>query len=376
MFKKFISTALIIMLLFSCPSFNTLAASSNDSDIKSELTSTANYCLSLLKEKLNDSESTINYDDYSKYTSILEAGVSDESVTTTLLNYIKDNVDNDGKTEISNNGFDTYHNTYTYAILTLFLDELKEDSTNFNNINFVKLMEDSFSKDKIEDVSVYAFLPISKVISKHTDDLTNVSAIKDKLVEGAFLLYVSDESETGIDFFGVSVDNNSIVLSSLVNYYKDDKNIQTKVDNAISWTIEQMLSDGTFNYNLNSEYNAVNADSTGLGLKLLSIYEHTEKANLAYKGLLSFKSDTEKGAYTYNGEASDFASFDALYGLIEYYKLTDISDDILNNNSENDSDNNTDNSTNNSTILIVSISILAVVIILAIGIIIFKKKKK
>ncbi len=367
MYKKIISTALIVMLLFSCPSFNTLAASNNDSDVKSELTSTANYCLSILKEKLSDSENTINYDDYSKYISILQAGVSDESITTILLNHIKNNVAEDGTTEISNSGYGSYQNTYTYALLVLFLDEAGEKSTSFNNINYVKLMEDSFINDKLEDVTVYVYPIIAKVIDNHNGDLNDTPTLKDKLIEGALSLYVSDENGTGIDFYGVSVDNNSIVLSSLVKYYKDNKDVKSKVDNAISWTIEQMLPDGTFNYNLSSEYNAVNADSTGLGLKLLSIYELTEKANLAYKGLLTFKSETVKGAYTYNGEASDFASFDALYGLLEYYKLTDTSNTTSDNSSDiDDSDN----------VLIVTISVVAVVAILAIGAIIIRNKRK
>lgn len=308
MYKKILSMALSIMLLLSCFTI-TVMADTASADVKSELELTANAVLNSIKGNLASESYTVSYEDIKNYALVLKAGVSDEAVTNSLLTFIKDTFNEDGTTNGLTGTF--YPNTW-YAYTILLLNELDYNSSDFNGVDFNSLLETSYNN---EATNIYCEQYVAAAVNHNPDAFSNPNGILEKAKNAILDSYVSDANGVGIDYWGVSADNNGQCLIVLKPVYSTDESIKTKVDNALIWITEQLSAENAVIY-----YGNPNPNSTALALKAFAEFGDFTNGSKLFEGLKTFKSNTTPGVYTYGGEDSLFTTYDALIGLLAYYR--------------------------------------------------------
>lgn len=212
---------------------------------------------------------------------------------------------------------------YAAAIEALTLGG--DNPKSFNGVNLVKSFNNclaSFSdaaqlNTKIGNPYYYSYIiPAAESFSEEMADYKKIIPV---LEDAMFLNYSSDETGCGINYYGYSSDTNGKVLSAASSFYKTNPDIASKISDALEWTLGLQDEDGGFKYD-NNEYSvSPNASSTSYALEFLSTYNKADKASEAYNALLTFKSETTPGCYTYSGADSPYAAADALEGLVSYY---------------------------------------------------------
>lgn len=310
--KKLISMVLSLVLSFCVLYVPVMAEDTTSKDaVKAELSDTANALLKYTKsniETLNTDTYAYNY--YKFYTLIHKAGVSDEAVENSLLNFVKANFDADGATGsiIDASSLDVW---YTY--ITSMLIELGLDATDYNGINFISLLENYYLN------SANSFSPyLEQYIYALTDKFSDKAAITAKLQTTANSYYKSDNGISGMVLWGdinwLSADDNGQCLIILKSLNEADTDVATKISNALAWTKSQLGSDNTVNQN---------ASSTALALKAFAEFNDMDNAASAYAGLISLQAADTNGAYPgYTGAVDyNFSTSDALTGLLAYYRV-------------------------------------------------------
>lgn len=328
LFKRFISTALSAMLVFSCftvpaPAEENTAVTDTKAGVNAELSATAKSMCDYIKNKISGDESVPDHNDFKNYTLVLKSGYSDETVTKKLTDFVKTMI-NDTANPISA----TYEDEYSGNALTLsgyfpyiiaFLNEAGENSSDFNGYNFNRVLEEAYLN---ENVIVNPWLEqyIVSAVEFNREAFLEPDKIISKAQKSILDSYTSDEYGTGINYWGVSADNNGQCLSVLKSLYKNDNDVKEKIDAALSWTATQFSDNGEIIY-----YGSPNPSSTALALKAFSEFGDFENAAKAFNGMASFKSSTISGVYEgYNYSTNEveadylYATPDALMGLLAY----------------------------------------------------------
>jgi len=317
MIKKLISLALTIMLLFSCVNLNAYAIPTNTEieTLKTEITTTANYLLAGIKENLSKENYILDYSDYISYTMILKSGVSDIAVTDAFLNYLKNNFNADGTTSIAANKTSASTSLESaYSGIILFLNQTKNDPASFNNINFISIYENYFMNNVVNPYTEQYAYAISK---QNSNAFNDILAFKNKLKTKSLSHYVTDPvNGTGMNYWGVSADNNGMMFSPLLDYYNTDPTIKAQVDAALTYTSSLFENDYTI-----MSWGAKSTDSTALALKFFSEFNDLENAKKAYSGLLTFKSADIPGVFGENEYDPLYSTKDALLGMLSYLRI-------------------------------------------------------
>lgn len=309
-----VSLVLSLVLAVSCFYAPVLGADETlKLQVKTELDATAEAMLNNVKSNIADSKITQN--DFKNYSLILKAGKSDSAVTLSLLNFIKDNFNNDGTANITG----TFSPEIWYGYIITFLNEIGENSSDFNGINFNKLLEDYYLEPS-NDINIYMEQYITAAVTYNPSSFSKSDDMLKKANETVLSAYLSDASGTGIDYWGVSADNNGQCLIVLKPSYNDNADIKSKVDNALTWITTQLSPN-----NAVLSWGSESANSTALGLKAFAEFGDMDNAAKVYNGLLSLKAADTPGAYIgYDGNADlNFSTPDALLGLLAYYRALD-----------------------------------------------------
>lgn len=327
--KRIISGALSVMLIFSCLTVPAVAEENTageqtKTEVKAELDATAKAMCDYIKNKISDEQSVLDSNDIKNYTLILKSGYSDEAITNELLSLVKDMV-NDTENPISATYTDlsgslALSNDYPYIIS--FLNEVGENSSDFNGYNFNSALEKAFL-DETVDVNPYLEQYIVSAVNFNKEAFLEPDKIIEKAQKAVSDSYTTDDNgNSGIDYWGVSVDNNGQCLYVLKSLYGTDNDVKEKIDASLAWTATQFSDKGEI-----VSWGSPNPSSTALAVKLFSEFNDLDNAAKALSGMASFKSEDIEGvyeAYNYltNVVEADYlyATPDALIGLLAYYR--------------------------------------------------------
>lgn len=291
---------------------NTTTAAS----VQKEVNATVNY----LKQKQNDTE--ISVFDYRKLILMLQSDVDCTSEFDDYMNAIAAYTTEDGKIAIGE-----VENVTLYAAVIDILTIAGKNPADYNGINYLNSFATYLSTfktaEELNDAigNPYYYSYIIPALYSYKDEIANASTYLDLLKDAVMLNYKSDENEIGIDYYGVSTDNNGKVLSVLSTFAETDANFKAKMDDAIAWTIKTNRNeDGGFISTSAWGDLVSNSDSTGLAIELLSAYDYDDYAEAAYKSLLTMKSSKTEGCYSFHAgeDDNDYATVDALEGLVAY----------------------------------------------------------
>lgn len=328
-FKRVISTALSMMLIFSCLTVPAMAEENTADgqtklEVKAELDATAKAMCNYIKNKISDEQYVLDSNDVKNYTLILKSGYSDETVTDKLLNLVKDMI-NDTANPISATYTDwsgnvALSNNYPYIIA--FLNEVGENSSDFNGYNFNIELEKAYL-DETVTVNPYLEQYVVSAVNFNKEAFSDSEKIIEKAQKAILDSYTTDDSgNSGIDFWGVSVDNNGQCLSVLKSLYSTDNDVKDKIDTALAWTATQFSDKGEI-----VSWGSPNPSSTALAVKAFSEFNDLDNAAKALNGMDSFKSGDTEGVYeAYNYSSGtveadySYATPDALIGLLAYYR--------------------------------------------------------
>lgn len=156
--------------------------------------------------------------------------------------------------------------------------------------------------------------------------------LENKLLDALMAYYTEDESDSslgGMDYWGISTDNNGAFIEAVAPYADTNEEVETAVLKSVNFIKSMKRADG---YDSSVAYASDNGnpDSTALALRAFAACDDDESASEAYDFLLGFKSSSVSGAYLYYGEENLYATKDAQFALLAYYEYlpkTDVSDD-------------------------------------------------
>lgn len=284
------------------------------SSVRAEATSTANYVLSLF----NDSE--IGIYDYRQLILMMQTDSKYYSLFNDYMALVKSYTTDEGKILI-----DGAENATIYAAVIDILTMVGFDPENYYGADYVDALSTyitSFENAEALNTAIgnpYYYSYIIPAVYSYKDEMKDSEKVLSLLKDAAMLNYKSDENGIGIDYWGVSTDNNGKILPALSYFAKDDDTFNKQMHDAITWTNNNhRMADG--GYILSSLYGETesNSNSTAMGLCMLSSYDYADDAKAAYSCLLGLKSKETEGCYTYGGYDSPYSSVDALEGLVTY----------------------------------------------------------
>ena len=298
-----------------------------EQSVEKDLKATAGYVMSQIKAKLQDSTYVPRYNDYTQTMLAVKAGVTDTDVTNALTAALKA----EDSAVLNPQGEGT--KSLSIAAAILYLNELGENPAEFNGQDLVTLLYNTFMTEM--DMNPYTYQYVNAAALQSVKDVDKLTEILNKIhadVENDY--YVDGESGCGIDYYGVSVDNNANVLSA---WYLQDlldsetelpatlkklgldtskleyEGVSEKIDAALDWTMDQRDESGAI-----VSWGSANPDSTALALRWTAEMGDLESAEGYYEALVQFKSETTEGVYTYAGTDNIYATVDALWGLVSY----------------------------------------------------------
>lgn len=310
-FKRGILTVVISLLVVSI-SLMTITCFSNEitkDTVKSELIDTANYLYSVNPSGTLDNKN-IN--------SFILSGINTKTMSYDLVINIKKELDeNNGKLVYT----DTYDNNTIKesasreAKAITVLGNLGFNPANFYDYNLVETLENYSSWDALLSGDAYGAADSLEALTKYSK---NEEAINN-LIKAILGIYKDSTTGGGFDYWGIGVDTNGYFIKALAPYYSTNSDVKNAVDKSLEFIKSMKCADG---YDSSVEYGtgSGNADSTAMALIAYSSMNMKEEANETYKFLQGFKSAEVKGAYTYDGEISDYAAGDALTALC-YYEI-------------------------------------------------------
>ena len=281
-----------------------------------ELEETANaYMTNYLETKILKDSYTVAYDDYLTAMLCLKSGVDNEPVYAKLDTLLAEQATDYDATTFLNASVKKRTASYALAIAILYLEERGADVTDFAGENLLTDLKTTFNTEAVSGINPYAFQMVAAVVNNEPD--ADWEGVMDTLKAKVLASYV-DKSATGgavgINYFGVSTDNNGQVLPALLSWYGTDEDITAKIDKAVAWNLTQTDDSGAV-----VAYRNKNADSTGLALKLAAQVGNLTDAKVYYDSLLQFK--YEGGLYKYTPTqktANQMATKDILTGLLAY----------------------------------------------------------
>ncbi len=305
--KNAVTMILIMVLLFTAGVSPVLETKAEEADaalkkeVEAELSETAAYMMGQVKENVITNGNPISYMDYQDVMFCLKAGVVDKEAISFLNDALSSHASD--VTDFLNPYKTEGMQTYIHAVTILYLQEIGEDEHSYAGVDFTARLMDSYEKETISNPYVYPYLNAA----------ASDSEVRKKVAEDVFAYYVSDATGTGIDYWGVSADNNGQVLTALTDEYKNDEAVRGKINAALDWNAAQRDADGAI-----VSWGAPNPNATALALRAAAEFGRMEEAKGYYEALKQFASKDTPGAYTYMGEDSIFSSRDALTGLLAY----------------------------------------------------------
>ena len=153
-----------------------------------------------------------------------------------------------------------------------------------------------------------------------------------KLLEALMAYYTDDESDSslgGMDYWGLSTDNNGVFVEAAAPYADTNEQVKSAVEKSINF-IKYMKREDGYDSSVAYAGDYGNPDSTALALRAFAAYGDDEAASEAYELLLGFKSENVSGSYLYFGEENLYAAKDAQSALLAYYEYlpeTDVPTD-------------------------------------------------
>lgn len=318
--KQIISMALSTMLLsttiFAGTTMNCYAAESMSVDesvkeaVQADMENTASYLFGIIQERISAEGYTFSYNDYVQAMLCLKSGQkNDDTVKLLTENLMK------SENTILNPSYNGIK-SLSIAAAILFLNETGLDVTDFNGENLMDKLYDTFMAETSPNPYTYQY--VNAAYATYDGNAEKEQEVLAVIKEAVMDSFVDGDSGTGIDYWGVSADNNGSVLSAWKSFYGVDEDITSKVDKSIEWTTAQANDTGAI-----VSWGSANSDSTGLALRLCAEYGKLEAAESLYEGTEQFKSTTTEGAYTVSGRDNTMATVDILWGLVAYDKAID-----------------------------------------------------
>lgn len=321
-------TGIALSLCVAVSSVTPVQVKADNSVTAKEVLKEAASAAAYIKELWGNEQVSVT--SYRELILMLRSGID---CTTQYNNYkaaLSECITDDGRLIFSDKeNFADEENITLYAAAIEVLTLGGDNPQSFNGANLVKSFNNCLASytdaeelnAKIQNPYYYSYIiPAVESFSKEMPDSEKILSLLEKSL---FLNYSSNESGCGIDYYGYSSDTNGKLLSSAACFYKTNSDSAAMIDSALQWTLTLQTDDGGFKYD-NNEYSvSSNASSTGYALELLSTYNKADKTADTYKALLTFKSETTPGCYTYAGEDSSYSTADALEGLISYYLYLD-----------------------------------------------------
>lgn len=287
-------------------------------NVNADLNATSNYMMNTyLNNRVSEQGYVGSYNDYYEAVLCIKAGTSNDEVLNKMDAELASQFDEYNADSFLNAYSSNGVKSYALAITILYLQERGVDVTSYHENNLLTMLHETFLTES--DINPYAYQVVAAVVNNTTYDWT---AVSEKINNDVLIFYTDGSTGNGVGIdcwgFSVSVDDNGQVLPALLDKYNSDSDIKDKVDAAIAWNKTQADSTGAV-----ISWGAPSPDSTALALKLAAQYNDYEDAEYYYGGMAQFKSTTTKGMYTYYGSDNDFATFDALFGLLAYSKSLD-----------------------------------------------------
>ncbi len=275
--------------------------------VEQELKASSGYVADTLETNISASDYQLSYNDYLDAMMCLKTQDLNENLLQKL-----DKALNEQLAAYNDTFLNPYNSSgvksYALAVATLYLEERQADVTNYNGKNLVELLQETFLAE--DGVNPYAYNYVKAVMKN--EKVENADVTK-KIKDGVLSCYVDNATGSGIDYWGVSADNNGQILTVFAEEYKTDADIKSKVDAALAWNKKQADASGAV-----VSWGAANPDSTALALRAAAQFGAMDDAKGYYDAMAQFKSAKTPGAYTYAGEDSIFSTRDAMLGLLAY----------------------------------------------------------
>lgn len=134
----------------------------------------------------------------------------------------------------------------------------------------------------------------------------------------ALKAYYNKDSGNGFDYCGFSADTNGLFYGALAPYAAEDADLNEMLSDALRY-LEKVKS--AAGYGFSEEYPDANASSTAGALTAFAAAGDKDAAADAYGKLLTYASDTDRGAFAYGGFVSSYATTDALRAMLDYSEL-------------------------------------------------------
>lgn len=273
-------------------------------DVEAKLKASADYLMGNLKNTIFSEEYAISYTDYQDAMFAMKAGAVDKEVIDKLNAVLKDELKTYDNTFL--NPYESVGvKSFALAVAVLYLEEIGENPADYQGKNLLDELKNSVLTE--EEMNPYVYPYISAVKDIMDDE------VEAKIQDDVLSYYVDNETGTGIDYWGVSADNNGQVLTALTNWYETNEAVKEKVDAALAWNATQKDETGAI-----ISWGSANASSTAMALRGAAQFGKMEDAKSYYEALEQFGSTNNAGAYTYMGEDSIFSSRDVLIGLLAY----------------------------------------------------------
>lgn len=320
--KQMIATTMAAALIMSAlmvPSQVTWAAAVSENvtisqkqsdilaEVEADLKASANYMMTNLENTIFAADYQISYTDYQDAMFALKAGAENDKVIGKLNAVLKEKLAAYDETFL-NPYASTGVQTFALAAVTAYLQEQGVDVTAYEGINLLTKLEETFFAEAEPNPYVYQYI---SAIAANTDKLSEKTI--NKVKTDVLSYYVSSEAGTGIDYWGVSADNNGQVLTALVDIYGKDADVKSKAAAALDWNASQKDASGAI-----VSWGAANASATAMAMRAAAQFGRMDEAEAYYKAMEQFRSTVNDGAYTYSGEDSIYSSRDALTGLLAY----------------------------------------------------------
>lgn len=283
----------------------------NQSDVikkvEADLKDSANYMMANLENTIFAADYQISYTDYQDAMFAMKAGAKNDKVIEKLNAVLKEKLAVYDETFL-NPYASTGVQSFALATVIAYLQEQGVDVTSYEGTNLMNKFEETFLAETEPNPYVYQYIT---AIGAGSDKLSD--AVVSKVKADVLAYYVDNETGTGIDYWGVSADNNGQVLTALVNEYATDADVKAKIDAALAWNAAQKDASGAI-----VSWGAPNASATAMAMRAAAQFGKMDEAAGYFNAMEQFQSAANTGAYTYSGEDSIYSSRDALTGLLAY----------------------------------------------------------
>lgn len=308
--KKAATAALTAAVLVSASVTSAFAAQKNE--VFDELLKTSEYLLTQNPEAGYQNDYALG---------AIVSGAADESFKESYILSVEDSLKQNGGKLIFTDSYtgETGESLMYEACAAIALYKMGVDTSDIGGYNLADIISNY-------DLSLVSN-PYHLCEALKAARLTGVSDDVKARLKDAIMAYYTDNGETGgMDYWGISTDNNGVFVEALAPYMDSDQAVKNAVEKSLRYIENMKRADG---YDSSADYASEygNPDSTALALRAFAAVNDSEKADEAYNYLMGFKSSETDGAYLYAGDESVYAAKDAQAALVAYYDYLPANDD-------------------------------------------------